>query len=78
MTTTTTTFENLIDEISKRKRRLSLVLADLEDFQDVADNFEKWLKTTEKTLESYKALPLTSQEIKAVFMKFEVRLNSFC
>ena len=77
MTATTAAFENLIDEISKRKRRLSLVLADLEDFQDLVDNFEKWLKTTEKTLESYKTLPLTSQEIKTVFTKFEVSLNSF-
>ncbi len=64
--------DRLADEISKRQRKLSLVLCSMEDFQNLIDKFDKWLKTTEKSLESHKTLPVTPQEVTQQMTKFEV------
>ena len=64
--------ERINEEISIRKRKLSLALADLENYQELADNFDQWLKSAEKSLEAFKTLPLNSKDITAVFAKFEV------
>ena len=49
-----------------------MVLADLEGYQEVVDEFDKWLKLVEKSLESFKTLPLSSKELSPVYAKFEV------
>ena len=69
--------EKINEKISTRKRKLSLVLADLESYQDLLDNFDKWLKSTEKGLEAFKTLPLNSKDLSAMFAKFEVFFFTF-
>ncbi|XP_065062306.1 titin-like isoform X4 [Rhopilema esculentum] len=63
--------ENINDRVSARLQKLKVFIAEVEDFQELIDNFEKWLKGTEKNLETFKVLPFTVKETKSVQEKFQ-------
>eukprot|EP00794_Sanderia_malayensis_P006649 gene6649-7395_t len=71
MNSTTNTMDRLTDEISHRQRQLSLMLCSMEDFQNLIDKFDKWLKITEKGLDSQKTMPVTPQEVAKQIAKLD-------
>ena len=64
--------DNINDRVSARLQKLKVFIAEVEDFQELIDNFEKWLKGTEKNLETFKVLPFTVKETKSVQENFQV------
>ena len=64
--------EEINEEISTQKRKLSLIIVKQDSYQELVDNFDKWLKSTEKNLEAFKTTPLNSKELPTVLAKFEV------
>lgn len=72
MTKTTSRVERVNEKISTRKRKLSLILSDLEGYQELVDDFDKWLKSAEKNIEAYKTTPFTAKEISLLLAKYEV------
>ena len=64
---------HLNEEINTRRSQINAILSDALTFEDSANQFDKWLRPVEKTLESQKPISLVPNELKDQALKHEVR-----